>query len=73
MANYKMELDTILRCANSDCYHNHDGYNCTCVVITLGADGKCALCKPKHKPTPPNCDTNVNAKVNKPYNTETSN
>lgn len=58
----KMELDTILRCANSDCYHNHDGYNCTCVVITLGADGKCALCKPKHKPTLPNSDTNVNAK-----------
>lgn len=45
----KMEFDTILRCANSNCCHNRDGYNCTCIVIALRADGKCALCKPNNK------------------------
>ena len=43
----KMEFDTILRCANTDCHHNHDGYNCTCNIITLNNEGQCALYKPK--------------------------
>jgi hypothetical protein len=48
----KMDYDTILRCANADCYHNQDGYNCTCKVITLNNEGQCALCRPKFKPVP---------------------
>jgi hypothetical protein len=68
----KIEFDSILRCANVNCVHNRDGYNCTCNVVTLNADGQCALVQPRRKSTPPNCDTNVNAKVNKPYDIETS-
>ena len=68
----KIEFDSILRCANVNCVHNRDGYNCTCNVITLNTDGQCALVQSKRKPTPPNCDTNANAKVNKPYDIETS-
>ena len=68
----KMELDSILRCANANCVHNRDGYSCTCIVVTLGADGKCALNQPKRKPTPPDSGTNVNAKVNKPFDIEAS-
>ena len=48
----KMEFDTILRCANADCCHNRDGYNCTCSVIALNSEGQCAPCKPKRKPIP---------------------
>ncbi len=48
----KMDYDTILRCANVNCVHNRDGYNCTCAVITLNANGRCALIQPKRKPTP---------------------
>ena len=47
----KMDYDTILRCANTDCYHNRDGYNCTCAVIALNKEGHCALRRPKVKPT----------------------
>ena len=43
----KMEFDTILRCANADCCHNREGYNCTCNIITLNNEGQCALYKPK--------------------------
>ena len=46
----KVELDTILRCANANCYHNRDGYNCTCNIITLNNEGQCALCKPRAIP-----------------------
>lgn len=60
----KMELDSILRCANANCVHNRDGYNCTCVVVTLGADGKCALCRQKDKP--------AQEKVNKLFDVEAS-
>ena len=53
----KMSYDSIVRCANYDCYHNRDGYNYTCSVITVGADGKCALFRPKLRPKPnPNKD-----------------
>lgn len=45
----KIEFDSILRCANVNCVHNRDGYNCTCNVITLNADGQCALVQPKPK------------------------
>lgn len=47
----KMELDSILRCANANCVHNRDGYNCVCNVIALDKNGQCALCKPKGSPT----------------------
>ena len=46
----KMDYDTILRCANTNCYHNRDGYNCTCAVIALNNEGRCALYKPKPVP-----------------------
>jgi hypothetical protein len=48
----KIEFDSILRCANVNCVHNRDGYNCTCNVITLDVDGQCALVQPKNKPIP---------------------
>ena len=68
----KIEFDSILRCANVNCVHNRDGYNCTCNVIALNTDGQCTLVQPKRKPTPPDCGINVNTKVNKPYDVETS-
>lgn len=48
----KMEFDTILRCANANCCHNRNGYNCTCNIITLNSEGQCALCKPKNESIP---------------------
>jgi hypothetical protein len=48
----KIEFDSILRCANVNCTHNRDGYNCTCCVIALNADGQCALVRSKNKPIP---------------------
>ena len=48
----KIEFDSILRCANVNCTHNRDGCNCTCVVIALNADGRCALVRPRNKSIP---------------------
>ena len=48
----KMDYDTILRCANTNCYHNREGYNCTCAVIALNNEGQCALCRPKRESIP---------------------
>ena len=54
----KIKFDSILRCANVNCVHNRDGYNCTCSVITLNADGQCALNQPKPVKTKPNPNPN---------------
>lgn len=42
----KITCDSIVRCGNWDCYHNRDGSQCTLVVVSIGADGKCAMCHP---------------------------
>jgi hypothetical protein len=68
----KIKFDSVLRCANVKCIHNIDGYNCTCRVITLNADGQCALAQPRRKSTPPDLSANANAKVNKPFDMEAS-
>ena len=49
---FKVKPDTILRCANAECYHNRDGYTCDCRIITLNANGQCALVQPESNPVP---------------------
>ena len=66
----KMELDTILRCANADCCHNREGYNCTCVVIALDNKGRCALYRSRSEPT--SYEKLMQCKSNTINNTETS-
>lgn len=67
----KMKCENIVTCGNYNCELNYSGA-CIRTVVALDGDGKCVMCKPKCKSTPPDCGTNVNAKVNKPFDVETS-
>ena len=46
----KISCENVVRCANTDCIHNNDGYSCHHIVVAIGSDGRCALCKSKNKP-----------------------
>ena len=46
----KVSCENIVRCANTDCIHNNDGYSCRHIVVAISSDGRCALCKPKINP-----------------------
>ena len=46
----KISCENVVRCANTDCIHNNDGYSCHHIVVAIGSDGRCALCQPKIKP-----------------------
>lgn len=48
----RVKCENVVRCANTNCVHNCSGYYCEHTVITLGADGRCALAQSKRKPTP---------------------
>ena len=67
----KMKCENIVTCGNYNCELNCEGA-CIHTVVALNGDGNCVMCKPKRKSTPPNCDTSVNAKVNKPFDVEAS-
>lgn len=47
----RIKCENVVRCANTDCIHNNDGYSCCHIVVAIGSDGRCALCKPKDRPT----------------------
>ena len=48
----KVSCDNIVRCANTNCVHNEDGYSCCHIIVAIGSDGRCALSKSKNKPVP---------------------
>jgi hypothetical protein len=60
----KIKCENVVRCANTECIHNADGYSCRHIVVAIGSDGRCALCKLKDRPT--------QNKPNKPYDIEAS-
>jgi hypothetical protein len=60
----KVNCENVVRCANTDCDHNLNGYSCFHIVVAIGSDGRCALCKPKDRPT--------QDKSNKSFDIETS-
>lgn len=60
----KVKCENIVRCANTECIHNLNGYSCHHIVVAIGSDGRCALCKSKDKP--------AQNKPVKPYDVETS-
>ena len=60
----KIKCENVVRCANTNCLHNDNGYMCRHMVIAIGSDGRCALCKPKGEPTQNN--------KTKPFDVETS-
>ena len=59
----RMKCENIVTCGNYKCELNCDG-TCCRTVVALDGDGKCVMCKPKAR--------TVEAKPNKPYDTETS-
>ena len=46
----KVSCENVVRCANTNCIHNNDGYSCRHIVVAIGSDGRCALRKTKDKP-----------------------
>jgi hypothetical protein len=60
----KINCENVVRCANTECIHNNDGYSCRHIIVAIGSDCRCALCKSKDRPT--------QNKPNKPYDIETS-
>ena len=45
----KITCENVVRCGNSNCRNNRDGYYCSNIVVALDGNGKCALIKPKIK------------------------
>ena len=41
----KVKCESLVRCGNSNCIHNQDGYSCIHIVVAIDSDGRCALCK----------------------------
>lgn len=65
----KISCENVVRCANTDCIHNNDGYSCRHIVVAIGSDGRCALYKPKPVPK----DTAIAPNKSKPaFDIETS-
>jgi hypothetical protein len=60
----KIKCENVVRCANTNCVHNDCGYMCRHRVITIGANGQCALYMLKDRPT-------QNKEI-KPYDIEAS-
>lgn len=50
----KIKCENLVRCGNSNCIHNQDGYYCRNIVVSLDATGTCAFCKSKPVKTKPN-------------------
>lgn len=46
----KVKCENLVRCGNSNCINNQDGYSCYHIVVAIDSDGRCALCQPKVKP-----------------------
>ena len=59
----KMKCENIVTCGNYNCELNYDGA-CIRTVVALDGNGKCAMYKPKDRPT--------QNKPNKPYDVEAS-
>ena len=59
----KINCENIVVCGNYNCYWNVTG-RCGHDIVSIGADGKCAM--QKHKSTPSDTKSNI------PYNYETS-
>lgn len=66
----KVNCENVVRCANTECIHNLNGYSCRHIIVAIGSDGRCALCKSKDrpKPKPKHEDTTVNFDKDYGYN-----
>lgn len=60
----KVKCENVVRCSNTNCAHNDGGYVCRHIVVAIGSNGQCALCKPKDRP--------AQDKSNRPQDIETS-
>ena len=65
----KINCENIVVCGNYNCYWNVTG-RCGHDIVSIGADGKCAM--EKSKTIPNNGGKPAQNKPNTPYNFETS-